>query len=313
MNSFVRGLRGLVPREMAGRAAVLSLISNFLLMLLKLVVAVITGSIAVLSDAIDSVQDVIASGIVFVSVRVGARPPDLTHPYGHGRAETIAAALQALLITAGGAYITYRAIQRLFDPPEQIGTDLGLATMALAAAVNFGVFLYASHVARRTRSPAIAADARHLLTNVVQALAIVLGLALVAVSGEVTFDTLAALLLAAYLFWTAGTIFKDVAGDILDVSLSPEELQVVEQCIRAEGSRVNSFHDLRSRRSGQHRYVDFHLVLQADMSLAEAHTIADRIQSRVRQHWPTAVVTIHTEPAEVYVHHDGEHAEKRGE
>jgi cation diffusion facilitator family transporter len=282
----------------AARAAGLSLLSNLGLMFLKLATGVITGSIAVLSDGIDSAQDVVASGIAFASVRFGARPPDLVHPYGHGRAETVAAGTQGLLITAGAVYITYRAVQRLLDPPASIGTDLGLVVMLLAAAVSYGVYLYARRAARLSGSPAIYADARHLMTNVVQAGAIVLGLAMVAVSGEVVFDAVAALLLAGYLYWTAASILWSVLSELLDVSLGEEDIRFIEQAILAERDEIAGFHRLRTRRSGRQRNVDLHLIVPPQLSVSEAHAISDRIEQRLKGRWPDAVVMIHTEPSD---------------
>jgi cation diffusion facilitator family transporter len=267
-------------------------------MVLKLAVGVITGSVAVLSDGIDSAEDAIAASIAFVSVRYGARPPDIEHPYGHGRAETVAAGLQALLIAAGGAFVVYRAIDRFIDPPESIGTNLGLLTMAIAAAANLIVVQYAGRVARITRSPAIASDARHLWTNIVQAAAVLLGLALVAITDEVRFDAAVALMLGAYLLWTAAAIMRSAAGDILDVSLTEDELRFVEEAILAEQDEIAGYHRLRTRRSGQSRHIDFHLILPPALTVAEAHVITDRIEARIRSRWPASRITIHAEPAD---------------
>src|SRR5262245_50703868 len=141
-------LRRMVPADLAGRAALFSLAANLVLMVMKVAAGLITGSVAVLSDGIDSAQDVVAAGIVFVSVRIGATPADESHPYGHGRAETVAATAQALLIAGGGVFILFRSGQRFLDPPNDIGAGLGLAVMCVAALVNFGVGLYARRVAQ---------------------------------------------------------------------------------------------------------------------------------------------------------------------
>ncbi|HLF72470.1 MAG TPA: cation diffusion facilitator family transporter [Dehalococcoidia bacterium] len=289
-------VKRLMPADLAGRAAALSLVANFGLMLLKIVVGVVSSSVAVLSDGIDSAQDVIAAGIAFASVRIGARPPDLTHPYGHGRAETIAAWAQSMLIAGGGVFIVYRAIHRLFNPPDRIHADIGLIAMLIAAAVNLLVGQYATRVAKLTHSPAIASDARHLWTNVVQALCVMTGLALVSITGEFAFDAIVALVLGAYLLYTAGNILVGVLSDVLDGSLTEEEIDAVEQAIRAE-QPVVPYHRLRTRRSGQSRHVDFHLILPPEMSVAEAHVIADRIERRIQALWDGTVVTSHIEPA----------------
>jgi cation diffusion facilitator family transporter len=268
-------------------------------MALKISAGLITGSVAVLSDGIDSAQDVIASAIAFISVRIGAQPADAGHPYGHGRAETMAAGAQALLIGGGGVFILFRSSQRLIDPPDDIGTDLGLAAMLAAAAVNFAVVQYVGRVARQTGSPAIASDARHLWTNIIQAGAVVLGLGLVALTDEVAFDSIVAFALGLYLLWTARSILWSALGDVMDASLTGEEVEQVREAILAEGEAIQGFHELRTRRSGQSRHIDFHLALPASMTIAEAHVIADRIAERITSRWPGSVVTVHTDPQDL--------------
>ncbi|MPZ49198.1 MAG: cation diffusion facilitator family transporter [Dehalococcoidia bacterium] len=289
-------MRGLIPADLASRAAVLSLAANVVLMVVKITAGLITDSVAVLSDGIDSATDVIASGIVYASVRIGAMPADPRHPYGHGRIETLAASAQALLIASGGVFILFSSVRRLLDPPADIGTSLGLTVMLVAALVNLGVAQYARSVAKMTGSPAIAADARHLVTNIVQAGAVFAGLGLVALTDEVIFDALLAFALGLYLLWTAANILWSAAGDVMDAGLTPDEVEQIEAAIRIEGDAIAGFHDLRTRRSGQSRHIDFHLDLPPSMTMAEAHLITDRIEARLRATWPASVVTIHTEP-----------------
>jgi cation diffusion facilitator family transporter len=265
-------------------------------MVLKIGAGLVTGSVAVLSDGIDSAQDVIASAIAFFSVRIGRTPADLTHPYGHGRIETMAATVQALLIGGGGVFIVWQAVRRLMDPPSDIDAGVGVVVMLVAALVNFLVLQYVSMVARRTGSPAIASDARHLWTNIVQAGAVGVGVALVALTDEVIFDSLVALALGFYLIAIGGRILWSSAGDVMDASLTSAEVEFVQAAIRAEGDAIGGYHALRTRRSGQSRHVDFHLILPPAMSVAEAHAIADRIEARIQSEWPDAVITIHTEP-----------------
>lgn len=296
MTVSAAALRTLVPSDLAGRAALLSLVTNLVLMVLKLAVGLITGSVAVFSDGVDSGQDVLAAGIAFLSVRYGARPPDVGHPYGHGRAETVAAGVQSLLIAGGSALILYRAVDRILHPPQAIDTGLGVIVMVLAAGLNLLVLQYARRAARLTGSPAVASDARHLWTNVVQAAAVLLGLGLVATTGEVLFDALVALALGAYVALIAASLFFTALSDVLDRSLTEEEVVLVEEAILAERDEIAGFHRLRTRRSGQRPLIDFHLIVRPEMTVAEAHAITDRIEERIRARWPQAMVTIHVEP-----------------
>ena len=284
----------LLPADPASRAASLSVYMNVALMVLKVSVGIMAGSVAVLSDGIDSGQDLVAATIALISVRIGARPADEGHPYGHGRAETLAATLQAVLIAGGGILIAIVAVFRLLDPPDSLDYNVGLVAMLIAAAVNVALVQYTSRVARLTNSPAIASEARHLWTNVVQAGAVMLGLALVAITDEVAFDALVALALGAYLLWTAGHILLSAVGDVLDKRLTREEIEQIRDAILAE--QVSGYHLLRTRRSGQVRHIDFHITLPGDMTVEDSHAIAVRIEARIEAHWPGSAITIHVEP-----------------
>jgi cation diffusion facilitator family transporter len=297
----VSGLTALaLPRDPAGRAATLSIYMNAALMVLKVSVGLAAGSVAVLSDGIDSGQDLIAALIAFASVRIGARPADARHPFGHGRAETVAAGVQALLIGGGGLFIVASAVTRLLEPPDEIGYDIALVAMVIAAAANAALVQYTSRVARQTGSPAMMSETRHLWTNVVQAGAVIAGLALVGITGEVAFDALLALALGFYLLWIAGHILWSALGDVLDASLTDEEVAQIEQAISAEG--LHEFHELRTRRSGQSRQIDFHLTLPGTMTVEESHGIANRVEARICALWPQTIVTVHIEPASLTGH-----------
>ncbi len=292
-------LRRVLWDDLASRAAALSVVLNAVLLVMKIVVAMISGSVAVLSDAIDNTEDLIAISITFVSVRLSTQPPDKGHPYGHGGAETIAASLQGLLIGIGGALITWRSLHRLFNPPSHIHEVIALVSMVIAATANFALVQYTGRVAKTTGSPAIAAEAKHLWTNVVQAVTIFIGLGLVAITGNVVFDSLVALGLAGFLFWTALHIFWSAGSDILSASLPPEEVAELQRAVLDDEDAI-SVHELRTRRAGQNRLVDFHLALPGSMRLDESHAITERIQARIERLWPGTVVTIHVDPAEVH-------------
>jgi cation diffusion facilitator family transporter len=282
--------------DLASRAASLSFLSNFTLLFVKLAVGLYTGSIAILTDALDSAEDTVASTFAFFSVRVSARPADVEHPYGHGKVESLAAAAQALLIAGGGAFIVYQAVRRLVVGQEDILLAPGLGTMGATAVVNLGAALYVSRAARLTGSLALASDARHLWTNIAQAGAVVLALALVGLTGRNLFDPLVALLLAAYLLWTALRVLQFALVQIMDMRLPPHELDAIEDCIQRFRGEIAGYHHLRTRRSGRERYVDLHLVVNPRRSLGEVHDLCDRIEAEVGRRLPGAVVTIHAEP-----------------
>ena len=247
--------------DLASRAAGLSFLSNFVLMFVKLAVGLLTGSIAILTDALDSAEDTVASTFAFFSVRLSARPADIEHPYGHGKVESLAAATRALLIGGGGVFIMYQAVRRLVEGQEDILLVPGLVTMGVTAVVNLGVALYVGRAARVTGSLVLTSETRHLWTNIAQAGAIVLALALVGLTGRNLFDPLVALFLAAYLLWIASRIFQEALVQIMDVSLPPAELDLIEGCISRFRPQIAGYHHLRTRRSGRERYIEVHVMV----------------------------------------------------
>lgn len=285
--------------DLASRAAALSFTSNLTLMVLKLAVGILTGSIAVLSDAIDSAEDAIASVFAFVSIRLASQPADEEHPYGHGKAESIAAAGQALLIAGGAGYIVFAAIRRLIDHRVEIDTAPGLIALGVTAAVNFGVVLYVARAARITGSVALRADARHLWTNIAQAAAVIFALGLVALTGHAVFDPIVALGLALYLLWTASRVFSSALTEIMDVRLPPQEEALVARCIEEHRGRgVRAYHGLRTRKAGRQRYIEFHLQVDPAQTVSAAHALCDELEAAIGAHLPGAVITIHFEPDE---------------
>jgi cation diffusion facilitator family transporter len=283
-------------RDRASRAAVVPVISNAVLLVLKLVVGLITGSIAVLSDAVDSAEDIGASSFDLWSVRLSAKPADLEHPYGHGKAEGVAAAAEAILVGAGGLFIFYQALRRLVAGEAEIDVGLGIIAMAITAAVNLGVALYMSRAARATGSIALAAGTRHLLTNLAQATAVILALALVGLTGRREFDAVIALVLSGFLVFSAVRIGLAASYQIMDVRLPQREEDVILETILRYGDDVRGFHKLRTRRSGRQRYVELHLIVDAGKSVREMHAICDRIERDITEALPGAEVTIHVEP-----------------
>jgi len=284
--------------DLASRAAGLSFSSNFTLMFLKLAVGLSTGSIAILSDALDSAEDTVASSFAFITVRLSARPADVEHPYGHGKAESLAAGGQALLIGGGGVFIMYQAVHRLMVGQADIVLGPGLGTMGLTALANLGVVLFVSRAARVTGSLALTSETRHLRANIVQAVAVIVGLAMVGLTGRNLFDPLVALILAAYLLWTAFRIFQTALVQIMDVSLPARELDVIEDCVLRFRPEIAGYHHLRTRRSGRERYIELHVVVDPRKSVEEVHDVCDRIEEEVSRLLPGAVVTIHVEPAD---------------
>jgi cation diffusion facilitator family transporter len=282
--------------NIAVRAATLSFFSNLTLLILKLVVGLVSGSIAVLSDALDSGEDLVASAAALFSVSIARRPADVEHPYGHGKVETLAAAVEAGVIGLGGAIIAYGAIDRIVHGGRDIDVGMGLGAMAVAAVLNTVVSFYVGKAARATESLALASDAKHLQTNVVQALAVFAALVLVQVTDKNLFDPVVALLLAGYLWFAAFGLLRNAVAEIMDVRLPEDEERYIRSTILEHHPEVRGFHHLRTRRSGRTRYIELHLLVDPARTIQEVHNLCDHIETDILEHLPGAVITIHTEP-----------------
>lgn len=278
------------------RAAVLSIASNGALTLAKLVLGLVTGSVAVLSEAAHSASDLVASGIAFVAVRTAARPPDDDHPYGHEKAENLAAAVEGVLVLAAGAAVMAEAVRRLVTGAPAIDhIGLAIAVMASSAAVNVVVAARLRRVARRTGSPAIEGDAAHLTADIWTSAATAAGLVLVAVTGWTPLDAIAALLVSAYVVAMGVRLTVRAAQVLLDGSLPASELALIEDVLAGFTADGVSFHKLRGRRAGSKRHVDLHMVVPPDTTVRHGHTMSGQVKGAVRDALPNVEVLIHLE------------------
>lgn len=298
MSAIAAGRRMIAQFDIASRAAFLSFTSNALLMVLKLAIGLAFGSIAVLGDGVDSAEDVFASGLAFFTVRLALQPADESHPYGHGKAESLAAMSQGALIAGGAAFISIAAVRRIITHDVTIEVGPSVAAMGIAVVANLGVAWYSLRAAKVSGSVAIAADARHLLTNVVQAGAVIVGLVLVAATGNRVWDPIIALALAAYLLWIAFDIFRDALHELVDSALPPETLAALQACLAHESHGMRGYHALRTRKSGRETHIDLHALVDPAISVSEAHALVEDLEHDVRAMIPGAVVTVHIDPDE---------------
>jgi cation diffusion facilitator family transporter len=277
-------------------AALLSVASSALLTAVKLAVAMVTGSAAVLSEAANSAGDLVASAIALAGVRAAARPADAGHPYGHGKSENLAAAVEGLLVLAAGAAVAIEATRRLASGAPAIAhLDLAIAVMAGSAAVNLAVALRLRRVARRTGSPAVEGDAAHLASDVWTSAATAAGLALVALTGWAALDAVVALAVAAYVAWVGVRLAWRAAHVLLDGSLPESEIAVIEGVLAGFAEEGVAFHALRGRRAGSARLVDLHMVVPPDTTVRRGHAMSGRVKGAVRAALPGTEVLIHLE------------------
>ena len=287
-------------------AAKLSVISNTSLIVLKLIVGFVTGSVSILADAVHSVADLFAAIIAFFAVRVSEKPPDETHPYGHGNVEGISGILEALLILAAVAVIMFEAVKRLIHvrPLEQVG--YGLLLMLVSIVVNTVVSRHLFRVAEETESVALQADAMHLRTDIYANVAVIVGLGLVQITGNPIFDPIAAILVSVGVLFMPLELMRTALNMLVGTRLPKHELERLEQVLNSHPG-VLGFHKLRSRRAGSHRIVDLHIQVADDLSLSEAHRLTEEVEEQLRRELPNTDVLVHTEPHEEEQRHQAEH------
>ena len=279
------------------RAARLSVLSNSFLVIAKLIIGLYMGSVAVISEAIHSATDLIAAIIAFVAVRASDAPPDELHPYGHGKVESISGVGEALLIIAAGCYILFEAVRALITGKQSENLGWGVSVMAASAVINFFVTRYLFHVARKTDSLALEADAHHLNVDVWTSVGVAIGLTLAWITGLWWLDPAVALFIAAFILWTGGQIFRNAFAPLLDERLPPHEIDSIIGIMNSH-PEVLDWHQLRTRKSGSLRHMDVHIQVDDDMSLRDAHQLTEELEDQMRDALPNMSVLIHTEPYE---------------
>ena len=273
----------------------LSIVSNTLLILMKLAVGIISGSVSILSEAIHSSMDLIAAIIAFFSVRVSDNPPDTRHPYGHGKIENISGVIESLLIFIAAVWIIVEAVKKLLG--EKIELDsiaLGSIVMIISAFVNIYVSRKLYKVARATHSVALEADALHLKTDVYTSLGVALGLGLIIITKINWLDPVIAILVALFIIKEAYQLMTKAFTPLLDTAWSTTEIEELES--RLKGLNV-SYHNLRTRVAGNYRFVDIHIQIPEDVSVGKAHKYCDKIENELTKVYENLTVTIHVEPS----------------
>jgi cation diffusion facilitator family transporter len=285
--------------------AVLSVASNSLLTVFKLVVGILIGSVAVISEAIHSGMDLTASVIAYFAVRASGRKADERHPYGHGKFENVSGVVEALLIFAAAAWIIYEAVHKLIRPQGVETPVWGVVVMFVSVALNVYVSRRLFKVGRETDSVALQADAWHLRTDIYTSVGVMLALFVVMI-GKWTapgldlsrVDAAAGILVALLIVRAAVKLTWDSARDLLDVSLPDKDVSWMGDFISENWPVVRSFHNLQTRKAGPYRFIDFHLVVKDSMSVAQAHSLGDDIVEAIKGRLPETRVLIHIEPCD---------------
>jgi cation diffusion facilitator family transporter len=298
-------MRQIEPKPRANSFyAALSILSNSSLIALKLFAGLMTGSMAIVSEALHSFLDLLASFMAFWAVRFSSAPADADHPFGHGKAESLAALLEALLIVAGGLWIAIKAGRDLFQGGSELpDLRLGLAVMAASGLVNFLISKLLFKIGRERGSPALTADGWHLRTDVYTSMGIFLALALISLGRaiapdlDLTFlDPASALIVSLMILKTGLSLAWTAATSLIDHSLGPEELLLIAEHIGEMHPKIRGYRRLRTRRSGPFRLVNVDLLVDGDISVSEAHSLGLKATLGILEHFPEADITFHLEP-----------------
>lgn len=256
----------------------------------------LTGSVALLSDTIESIVNVVTAVVAFLAISLSAKPADDEHPYGHHKAEYFSAVLEGVLIVLAAILILREAYFSYLEPRKLETPWLGLAVNGVATVINVGWAWLLINRGRARRSPALIADGRHLMTDVVSSLGVLAGVAVAALSGIAVLDPILAALVALNILWAGWGLMKESLSGLMDEALEPAMLATIKQTISAHAVGAIEAHDLRTRRAGSMTFIDFHLVVAGSTTVSAAHDICDNLEQAIRAEIGETLITIHVEP-----------------
>lgn len=277
------------------KVARLSIASNTLLIIMKLIVGILSGSVSIISEAIHSSMDLVAAFIAFFAVRVSDNPPDSKHQYGHGKFENVSGVIEAILIFVAAAWIIFEAVKKLLGKPFELEIIwIGAIVMFISAVINSLVSRRLYKTARETKSIALEADALHLKTDVYTSLGVTVGLVFILITGIKWLDPVIALLVACLIIYESFVLLKKAFFPLLDSSWSDDDITILRN--KLDEMKVN-YHDLRTRTAGNYRFIDLHVVIPENESVANAHKYCDMIEEELSKSFENLSVTTHVEPS----------------
>jgi cation diffusion facilitator family transporter len=286
------------PRSSLARFAWLSIAAAIVTIGLKALAYVLTGSVGLLSDALESVVNLVAAAFTLGMLALAARPPDEDHAYGYGKAEYFSSGVEGAMIFAASCAIGWTAVERLRHPQplEQVG--LGLALSVAASLVNLGVSRVLLAAGRRYRSIALEADAHHLLTDVWTSAGVLVGIGLVAVTGWQLLDPIVALAVAVQILWTGGKLVRRSAQGLLDRAMEPAEQEALQRILDRHAGADVRFHALRTRQAGARRFVTVHVLVPGDWPVKQGHALCEHLENEIGAELSHATVLTHLEALE---------------
>ncbi|SPF68837.1 Dimerisation domain of Zinc Transporter [Propionibacterium ruminifibrarum] len=278
------------------RYAWLSIAAALTTILLKGGAAALTGSVSLLSDALESLVNLAAAVMALAMLKISIRPPDANHPFGHSKAEYFSAAVEGVMVLIAAAVIVWQAIERLIRPqmPEQLG--IGLIISGVSAVINAAVGLLLIRRGDRLRSATLSADGRHLMTDVITSVAVLVGVGLVALTGWARLDPIVAIIAGVNIVRIGVGLVKSSVDGLMDIALPPELEARLTEVLEGRRTRDISFHAVRTRESGNRRFMEFHLLVPDEWSVKTSHDLAEDIVDELRGVEPDLRVTVHVEP-----------------
>ncbi|MGO8954293.1 MAG: cation diffusion facilitator family transporter [Rhodomicrobium sp.] len=278
------------------RFAIQSLGVALVVLALKSAAYWVTGSVALLSDALESIINVVVAGVAYFALRVSMKPPDANHPFGHHKAEYFSAVLEGVLIGVAALAIFREAAMHFFQPRAIEAPGLGVAVNMAASAINAVWGLRLIRIGRRERSPALDADGRHVLADAVASVGVVIGVTATVLTGYLQLDALVAAGVGVYILSAGWRLVKKSVGGLMDEAADSATLATIQACIAKEAQGALEAHDLQTRHAGPVTFIQFHLVVPATMTVVDAHEICDRIERALKETVPGARIAIHVEP-----------------
>jgi cation diffusion facilitator family transporter len=283
-------------KQKVARLAAWSIVVAFAVLALKALAWQLTGSVALYSDALESIVNVIASSAAHYAIRLSHKPADQNHPFGHHKAEYFSAVLEGVLIVVA-ALLIIAGVWRALQAPVPLDQPwIGLAVNGFASVVNAAWALILIRTGRSERSPALVADGKHIMTDVVTSVGVIVGLVGAVLTGWTILDPLLAIGVAVNILLQGGKVIGSSVGGLMDMGVEPEEAARIRGIISTNSKGALEVHDLKTRIAGRATFIEFHLVVDADMSVGESHVICDRIEDALKAAIPSVRVTIHVEP-----------------
>lgn len=283
------------------RVAALSIISNSVLIILKIVAGILSGSISIISEAIHSGMDLVASIIAFFSVRMSSKPADKKHPYGHGKIENVSGVIEGILIFIAAGLIIVEGVKKLFHPMEITDTFVAVAVMVFAGIVNTIVSRMLYKVAKEEDSIALEADALHLKTDVYTSLGVGVGLLLIKLTGITILDPIVAILVAGLIIKEAWSLCRNAFGPLMDTKLSDDDENKIKVTMDKFKDEIVDYHELRTRKSGNVKYIDFHMTVREGLTIKESHMLSDKIEQDLEKILKNTNINIHFEPGNIEI------------